>query len=189
MTTAISSGGFDDVRRPVSFRSTICRARASRSYSFSPSLAAAVNPWARRVTESHDRNRGGDRPELISAQELTAARCAAVLTRRAQDRRRQQPAKPGRMLQHRELVPGVKGNDRLQYWRQITDLVEHAAPFLQTLVLVPIKIVDQRIPFPGGPSALAGPASPTGERATSSSYRRRCQRALRPFRRHLRSNS
>lgn len=60
------------------------------------------------------------------------------------------------MLQHRELVPGVKGNDRLQYWRQITDLVEHAAPFLQTLVLVPIKIVDQRIPFPGGPSAFGG---------------------------------
>ena len=41
MTSSTSSGNFDDVRRPSSFRSIICRASASRSCSFSPISAAA----------------------------------------------------------------------------------------------------------------------------------------------------
>lgn len=32
-----------------------------------------------------------------------------------QDRRRQQPAESGRVLQHRELAPGIEGNDGLQH--------------------------------------------------------------------------
>ncbi|MNF15471.1 hypothetical protein D3C80_2180990 [compost metagenome] len=32
-----------------------------------------------------------------------------------QDRRGQQPAEPGRMLQHRQFIPGIKGDQRLQH--------------------------------------------------------------------------
>lgn len=35
----------------------------------------------------------------------------------AQDRRRQRPAEPGRMPQHRNLVQGIEGNNRLQHLR------------------------------------------------------------------------
>lgn len=46
MTNSISSGSFDDVRRPASFRSIIFRASARRSCSFNPISAAAIRPWA-----------------------------------------------------------------------------------------------------------------------------------------------
>lgn len=65
----------------------------------------------------------------------------------AQDRGAKQRAEPGRMLQHRDLVPRIQGDDRLQHRRQILRLPKDATPFLQAFVLVPVGIVDQRISF------------------------------------------
>ncbi len=44
ITSSTSSGSFEDVRRPPSFRTNIVRANASRSCSFRPSSAAAIRP-------------------------------------------------------------------------------------------------------------------------------------------------
>ena len=44
ITSSTSSGSFEDVWRPSSFRSYILRANASRSCSFRPSSAAAKKP-------------------------------------------------------------------------------------------------------------------------------------------------
>ncbi len=40
----------------------------------------------------------------------------------AQDRRGQQAAQLGRVLQHRQFAPGIEGNDGLQHRRQILEL-------------------------------------------------------------------
>lgn len=73
------------------------------------------------------------------------------------------------MLKHRELAPGIEGNDRLQHRWQITDLLEHASPFFETLVLVPIKIVDQAGPFPGGFDGAGLTSMTASDRASSAS--------------------
>ena len=53
------------------------------------------------------------------------------------------------MLQHRNLVPGIERNDRLQHRRQVLDLPQYTAPLFQPPVLIPVEIIDQRILFPG----------------------------------------
>ncbi len=63
----------------------------------------------------------------------------------AQDRRGQQPAKPWRVLQDGKLVPGIEGDDRLQHRRQVFRLTQHAPPFFQPGILVPVEVVDHRI--------------------------------------------
>ena len=73
----------------------------------------------------------------------------------AQDRRGQQPAEPGRMLQDGKLVPGIEGDDRLQHRRQVFDLAQHATPFVEPCILVPVEIIDERIFFRR--AATAGP--------------------------------
>lgn len=65
--------------------------------------------------------------------------------RLAQDRRGKQPAEPGRMLKHRNLIPGIEGDDRLQHRRQIFGLPQHAAPFLKPRVFVPVEVIDERV--------------------------------------------
>lgn len=61
MTSSINSGSFDDVRRLASFRSIICHASASRSCSFSPISAAAIDgDGFRAEIESGEMRRGGD---------------------------------------------------------------------------------------------------------------------------------
>ncbi len=49
------------------------------------------------------------------------------------------------MLQHGQLIPGVERNNGLQHGRQIFDLAQHAAPFLQPGIFVPVEIIDERI--------------------------------------------
>lgn len=46
----------------------------------------------------------------------------------AQDRSGKQPAELGRMLQHRQFVPSIEGNNRLQYRRQFFGLPRHTPP-------------------------------------------------------------
>ncbi|MDT4854430.1 hypothetical protein FQZ97_887320 [compost metagenome] len=74
----------------------------------------------------------------------------------AQDGRRQQPAKPGRTLQDGQFIPGIQRKDGLQHRRQISYQGKRATPFLETRVLVPIEIIDQRIPFSDGGLSRAG---------------------------------
>ncbi|MDP9875265.1 hypothetical protein J2S88_005003 [Agrobacterium tumefaciens] len=49
------------------------------------------------------------------------------------------------MLKNGKLVPGIEGNDGLQHRRKVFRLAQHAAPFVQPLVLAPVEIIDQRI--------------------------------------------
>lgn len=87
----------------------------------------------------------------IDGGKMGAARDAGL----AQDRGGQQPAEPRRVLKDGKFVPGIKGDDRLKHCRQVVRLPQHAAPFVQPRVLVPIEIVDQRIFFRS--TAAAGP--------------------------------
>ena len=76
ITSSTSSGSFEDVRRPSSFRSNIVFANVSRSCSFMPSSAAASKPWAMassRVSQSRCRRRS---TEMVLRPRLTAARWA-----------------------------------------------------------------------------------------------------------------
>lgn len=80
MTSSTSSGNFDDIRRPSSFRSNSVRASASRSCSFMPISAAAESPWAmasNRVSRSRLRRRSTG---MVFRPRLRAARCAPVVT-------------------------------------------------------------------------------------------------------------
>lgn len=56
-----------------------------------------------------------------------------------------QPAKPRSVLKNAKLVPGIEGNDGLQHRRKVFRLAQHAAPFVQPLVLAPVEIIDKRI--------------------------------------------
>ncbi len=49
------------------------------------------------------------------------------------------------MLKNRKLVPGIEGNDGLQHRRKVFRRAQHAAPFVQPIVLVQVEIIDQRI--------------------------------------------
>jgi hypothetical protein len=120
ITSSTSSGSFDDVRRPSSFRSIIVFASVSRSCSFMPISAAAKKAVG-----------DGEQPGLpiampapidgngfqaeIDGGEMGAGGDAGL----AQDRGGQQPAEPGRVLQDGKLVPGIEGDDRLQHRRQV----------------------------------------------------------------------
>ena len=73
------------------------------------------------------------------------------------------------MLQHRKLVPGIEGNNRLQHRRQIYCLPQHAAPFVEARILVPVEIVDHRIFL--GPAAAAGPCRVVDRGLRSGKYR------------------
>lgn len=56
-----------------------------------------------------------------------------------------QPAAPRSVLKNRKLVPGNEGNDGLQHRRKVFRLAQHAVPFVQPIVLVPVEAIDQRI--------------------------------------------
>lgn len=122
---------FEDVRRPSSFRSISVPASASLSCSFSPISAAAKNPWAMAkqpgfaiaVAAPIDGN--GFQAEVDSG-EMSAGGDPGL----AQDRRGQQPAEPMRMLQHRQFVPSIEGDDRLQHRRQVFGLAQHPTPLV-----------------------------------------------------------
>jgi hypothetical protein len=49
------------------------------------------------------------------------------------------------VLEDGKLVPGVKGDDRLQHRRQVSGLAQHAAPFVEPRIFVPVEIIDQRV--------------------------------------------
>jgi len=66
-----------------------------------------------------------------------------------QDRGGQQPTESRRVLEDGKLVPGIEGNDRLQYRWQVFDLAQHAASFVQPGILVPVEIIDERISLAG----------------------------------------
>lgn len=70
-------------------------------------------------------NGNGFQPEIDSS-EMGAGDAGL-----AQDRRCQQSAEPGRVLQHGQFVPGIKCDDDLQHRRQVLRLPQHAAPFLR----------------------------------------------------------
>ena len=53
-------------------------------------------------------------------------------------------------------VPGLGGDRGRQRRRQRAGLLDHGAPVGETCVLVPVGIVDQRIPLRPGAAALAG---------------------------------
>ena len=75
-----------------------------------------------------------------------------------QQRGGEQAAEPGRVLQRRDGVPGLRGDRRRQRRRQRAGLLDHGAPVAEPCVLVPVGIVDQRIPPQMG-AALAGECS------------------------------
>jgi len=56
-----------------------------------------------------------------------------------------QPSGPRSVLTNGKLVPGIEGNDGLQHRWKVFRLAQHAAPFVQPLVLAPVEIIDQRI--------------------------------------------
>ncbi|QTK80495.1 hypothetical protein AT6N2_C2971 [Agrobacterium tumefaciens] len=53
------------------------------------------------------------------------------------------------MLQDKQLVPGIEGDDRLQHYRQVFGLAQHAAPLVQPRILVPVEIIDESAWFTG----------------------------------------
>lgn len=56
-----------------------------------------------------------------------------------------QPAEPRSVLKNGKLVPRTEGNDGRQHRRKVFRLAQHAAPFVQPVVLVPVEIIEQRI--------------------------------------------
>lgn len=111
MTNWISSGSFDDARRPVSLRSIICLASASRSCSGGRdhALSDSEQPGF-AITMPAPIDRDGLQADVESGQMRRGGDAGLE-----QDRRCQQPTKPGRVLQHLQLVSVVEGDDRLQY--------------------------------------------------------------------------
>jgi hypothetical protein len=65
----------------------------------------------------------------------------------AQDRGGQQPAEPGRMLNTCSTFQASRAMMACSTGGRSCGLPQHAAPFIQPLVLVPVEIVDQRILF------------------------------------------
>jgi len=59
------------------------------------------------------------------------------------------------VLQDTQEIPGIDGDDGLHHRRQVLRLPQHAAPLFQSLVLIPVEVIDQRIFFPG--TDTAGP--------------------------------
>jgi len=49
------------------------------------------------------------------------------------------------MLKDGNFVPGIEGNDGLQNRRQVFGLTQHATPFIEAGILVPVEIIDQWI--------------------------------------------
>ncbi len=140
ITSSISSGSFDDVRRPISRRSIICRASVSRSCSFQPELGRRDQSVAQRrktgVAMTMPAPLEGDG---ISGPVYGGKMRVGRDTRLAQDRSGEQPAEPGRVLQDLQLVPSVECNDRPQHRRQTIGLFERGAPFVEPFVLVPSR--------------------------------------------------
>ncbi|ARS66146.1 hypothetical protein CN204_17930 [Sinorhizobium meliloti] len=60
------------------------------------------------------------------------------------------------MLKHRKLVPGVEGDNGLQHRRQVFSLAQHAPPFFEPGILVPVEIIDERIFFRRAATARPG---------------------------------
>ncbi len=58
-----------------------------------------------------------------------------------------QPAEPRSVLKNGKLVLGIEGNDGLQHRRKVFRLAQHAAQFVQPLILVPVEIKDQLVQF------------------------------------------
>lgn len=71
------------------------------------------------------------------------------------------------MLKHGQLVPGIERDDGLQHRRQVFGLPQHAAPFLQSGILVPVEIIDQCVSIrratPAGPSCVLDRGHRSGE--------------------------
>jgi len=76
----------------------------------------------------------------------------ARLAAAAQQRGGEQPAEPRHVLQRRDRGPGLSGDRRRQRRRQTAASVDHGAPVVEAGVLVPVGIVDQRIPLRPGPA-------------------------------------
>nr|UVY99783.1 hypothetical protein K4M19_00093 [Agrobacterium fabrum] len=144
ITSLISSGSFDDVRFPASLRSIMIFAK--------PVVLLQPKRCGRQQTMSNGQQsrfpvamptpiHGNGFQAKIDGGEMGAAGDAGF----PKDRRRQQAAEPGRVLQHGQFVPGIEGDDGLQYRRQGFGLAQHAAPFVEPGILVPIEIVNQRI--------------------------------------------
>lgn len=53
------------------------------------------------------------------------------------------------MLQDGEFVPGVEGDDCLQHRWQVFGLAQHTTPFIEPGIFVPVKIIDESVPFAG----------------------------------------
>ncbi len=150
INSSTSSGGFEDVRRPSSFRSIIVFASVSRSCCFTSISAAAKKSVGDGQQTSYPITMpapiDGDGFEAEIDRGQVGASGDPGLT---QDRGGKQPAKPGGMLKDGKLVPGIEGNDRLQHRLQVFGLAQHSAPLIEPRMLVPVEIIDERVSFPG----------------------------------------
>lgn len=79
----------------------------------------------------------------IDRREMTASGNAAL----AKDRGGEQTPEPRRMLQDGDLIPRIEGDDRLKDRWQILGASQHGLPLRQPLVLIPVKVVNERILF------------------------------------------
>ncbi len=150
ITKSTSSGNFEGVRRPSSFRSNSVRASASLSCSLSPVSAAAISPWAmasNRVSRSRCRRRSTG---MVFRPRLMAAGYAPVVMPawRKIDAANKRPSH-GACCRTDSSVPGIEGNDRLQHRRQLVGPAQHATPFVEPRILVPVEIIDESISLAG----------------------------------------
>lgn len=74
-----------------------------------------------------------------------------------QDGGTKQAAEPRRVLKHGKLVPCIESDDGAKHRRQVFDLAQHAAPFVEPAILIPIEIVNQRIHFNRTAAGAGGP--------------------------------
>ena len=51
------------------------------------------------------------------------------------------------MLKDGKFVPGMEGEDWQQRRRQVFGLVQYTTPFVEPGTLVPVEIIEHRIPF------------------------------------------
>ena len=99
---------------------------------------------------------------------MQARQVPAALAALVQQRGGQQAAEPGRVLQRRDGVPGLRGDRGRQRRRQRAGLLDHGAPVAEPCVLVPVGIVDQRIPLPGGGGSRRRASAPPWRFAAST---------------------
>ena len=132
--------------------------RASRVSGHQPAvvvLAAGLGGGRHRL-ELHDElrrgvARGGRRRSrgMFFSPACRHGRCQRRFAAVAQQRSCEQAAEPRRVLKRFDGTPGVGGDRRRQSRRHAAGLVDHGAPVVETAVLVPVGIVDERIPLSG----------------------------------------